>query len=217
MQRNQSLPLGASLIPLVGALVLSACGGSDVPQGSEATGLGTDVQTAAVTGPGQNTSTASASASERVQALDAGVSDPVATGTSAAEPAASTTTLISEIKFEKSDWDGASFDNLGNHIQCESSISRSTSAKRAGESSIRFQTGLKNIVCPEGRYRSEVSLKTGKESNQTFPWDDPAVNWVGLSIYPRTFDNAAYTLLQIHAPNETDNCDFAGNAVTIKP
>lgn len=195
------------------ALVMSACGGSDVPQGSsDATGLiSSDVRATAASEPDEDTTDALALDSDRVQALA------VAEVASTEGPVAPIATLRTQNKFEKAEWDGDSFDDLHNKLECESSISRSTAASRKGESSIRFQTGLKDILCPNGRYRAEVSVKTGNKSNQDYAWDDPDMNWVGLSIYPRKFDNPAYSFLQIHAPNEKGKCDYAGNAVSIKP
>jgi hypothetical protein len=211
LERNQPLPLGASLT-LIAALVMSACGGSDVPQGaSETTGLASDVRATAASEPDEDTTDASALDTERVQALA------VAEAASTEGPEAPIAKLRTQNRFEKSEWDGESFDDLHNKLECASSISRSTDVSRSGESSIRFQTGLKDMKCPDGRYRSEVSVKTGNKSNQDYAWDDPDMNWVGLSIYPRKFDNPAYTFFQIHAPNEKGNCDYAGNAVTIKP
>lgn len=215
MQRKNPFPVGASLT-LIAALALSACGGSEDQQGGgEAIGLGADVQASASNEPDEDTTDAVAPDSLRAQALDAGEDRPV-TSAGAMEPVA-TATLRTQNKFEKPEWDGASFDSLHNKIECEASISRSTAASRKGESSIRFQTGLKDVLCPERRYRAEVSVKTGDKSNQDYAWDDPDMNWVGLSIYPRKFDDPAYSFLQIHAPNEKGKCDYAGNAVSIKP
>ena len=126
-----------------------------------------------------------------------------------------TTSIRSENFFEKSEWDGKSFDGLSNKLECESSIGRSTAVSRKGESSIQFQTGLKDILCPEKRYRAEVAVGNGTKND--YVWDDPEIHWVGLSIYPRKFDKPAYSFLQIHAPNEKGKCDYAGNAVSIKP
>ena len=189
MQRNKSLSLATSFISLIGALVLSACGGGQ-------TDLGTD---------------------GRAQPLDAGGAPPIAEA-EVLEPSAATTIRSANV-FEKPEWDGEFFDGLQNSIECEASIERSTAVSRSGESSVRFQTGLKNIKCPKGYYRTEVSVKTGEHAAKDYAWDDPNLNWVGLSIYPRKFDNPAFTLVQIHAPNEKkgSHCDYAGNAATIKP
>jgi hypothetical protein len=180
LKRNYVRQFTLPLIPLFGALVLSACGGGEALLGSDA----------------------SVSESSRAHALDG-------------MEATATSALKSENTFESSEWDGTSFDKLNNKLECESSISRSTEFSRKGDSSIRFQTGLKHVICPEKRHRAEVSVING--TNQDYLWDDPTIHWVGFSIYPRKVDNPAYSFMQIHSPNEKGKCDYEGNAVSIKP
>jgi len=38
-----------------------------------------------------------------------------------------------------------------------------------------------------------------------------------VSLNPVSFDGEAHTLVQIHAPNETGDCDYSGNAISLLP
>ena len=217
MKRKYAPQLATSLIPLIGALVMSACGGGEGQQSNgDVTDFGADAQATLSTETAEDTAEAPAFESSRFHALStpngAELDAPTAAGGSNSK-----TIRLSENTFEKPEWDGTSFDNLNNKLECESSISRSTKVSRKGDSSIRFQVGLRDIICPNGRYRAEVSVSNG--TPEDYVWDDPTPHWVGVSIYPRKFDNPAYTLLQIHSPNEkkSSNCDNEGNAVTLAP
>lgn len=148
-----------------------------------------------------------------------------------------------EVLFNQSDWTGSSagapaptspgdlWDSMGqssfkgtvNKLEGMGSIELSRDIKRAGDASVRFQTGLTSpgglSLCPNNRHRAEVVVRPGQGKDNKYVWDDGLSHWVGVSIYPRKFDNPAYTLFQFHSPNEGQGnpCEWEGNAITIKP
>ena len=97
-------------------------------------------------------------------------------------------------------------------------IAFTTQTRRDGAGAVRMRVGspkLSTAQCSLGRYRAEMVTTPVDQ----YGWDDGKTYWIGLSMNPTNFEGSAYTLLQIHAPNEgkDDPCDYAGNALSINP
>lgn len=120
-------------------------------------------------------------------------------------------TLTHTVRFDTADLDGAR-----EKLYPGSSIDFTTKYRRHGAGAVRLRVGspeLSPAQCGSGRYRAEMVTAVG------YPWDDGKSHWLGLSMYPTSFEGSAYTLLQIHAPNETkgSSCKYDGNALSIVP
>lgn len=115
-------------------------------------------------------------------------------------------------------FDGPSFVNAKEFSYKSGSAKPTTSIRRKGSGAALFRVGdpqLTPAQCTDGRYRAEVVAKPVQE----FGWDDGITHWVGVSANPTNFTGSAYSLIQVHAPNEPDGsaCDYAGNAFALTP
>lgn len=93
----------------------------------------------------------------------------------------------------------------------------STDSRDAGGKSMLFEVAVPPLTpeqCDLKRYRAEIDAKAPK-----IVWDDGKSYWNGVSFNPQDFSGSAYTLFQIHAPNEVAGsaCDYAGNALSVIP
>ncbi len=115
-------------------------------------------------------------------------------------------------------FDGPTFPNVKEFSYASGTVKSTMSGPRRGAGAAAFSVGVPQLTpaqCVEGRYRAEVIAKPVQE----YKWDDKIAHWVGVSAKPTNLKGSAYTLLQVHAPNEPPDsaCDYSGNAFAITP